>query len=787
MATRDIPRFGDLVRRHRTAAALSQEALAERAGVSARAISDLERGVHQAPHLETVRLLADALGLGEEDRAGLLAMARPEVDPPGATVPTLPAPLAVLPRPPTRLIGREAEMAALFDLLARDDVRLVTLTGPGGTGKTHLALAVAGEAMGRYPDGTGFVDLSPITDPDLAIPAIATEFGLREVSGTPLQETVIRHLRERRLLLVLDNCEQVLGAASDIAAQLAAGPHLTILATSREALHVRVERVFPVAPLPLPDPQPPADLAALAQEPTVALFVERAQAADPAFMLTEGNATAVAAICRRLDGLPLAIELAAVRVRLLPPESMLVRLEQSLPFLTGGARDAPERQRTLRNTIAWSHELLSLAEQALFRQLSVFVGGWTLEAADALAERNGEPDVLGGLSGLLDRHLIRRIESADDDARFAMFETIREFAAEQWTSGHDETVTRHRHAAYFVAFAEQAALVIQGPDQRRWRRRLESELPNLRETFAWLEQTDQDDQMLQLAGSLGDFWVHGGHLREGREWVERALARGGSASSRIAGLFAGAHGALIQADFSQAVAWAHEGLELVPESGDDRFEGRLLYILMTTAWMQGDVPLARLRAESAIARLRDLNDRTWLAWALSDMGTVMSVAGEPEQASRLSAEGLALHRELGNATGVAINLMDVGAIAHQAGDMAAAAKAYAESLAVWRDLGESWWSASALTGVADLASVLGRYEQAARLLGAAARLWEVSRGAAAPHGHVGGEVAAAAARSALGDAIFAREHATGWQMRTEEAIEEALHMTEAVIASQTDH
>jgi predicted ATPase/DNA-binding XRE family transcriptional regulator len=787
MATRGIPRFGDLVRRHRTAAALSQEALAERAGVSARAISDLERGVHQAPHLETVRLLADALGLGEEDRAGLLAVARPEVDPPGATVPNFPAPLAVLPRPPTRLIGREAEMAALFDLLARDDVRLVTLTGPGGTGKTHLALAVAGEAMGRYPDGTGFVDLSPITDPDLAIPAIATEFGLREVSGTPLQETVIRHLRERRLLLVLDNCEQVLGAASDIAAQLAAGPHLTILATSREALHVRVERVFPVAPLPLPDPQPPADLAALAQEPTVALFVERAQAADPAFMLTEGNATAVAAICRRLDGLPLAIELAAVRVRLLPPESMLVRLEQSLPFLTGGARDAPERQRTLRNTIAWSHELLSLAEQALFRQLSVFVGGWTLEAADALAERNGEPDVLGGLSGLLDRHLIGRIESADDDARFAMFETIREFAAEQLTSGHDETMTRHRHAAYFVAFAEQAALVIQGPDQRRWRRRLESELPNLRETFAWLEQTDQDDQMLQLVGSLGDFWVHGGHLREGREWVERALARGGSASSRIAGLFAGAHGALIQADFSQAVAWAHEGLELVPESGDDRFEGRLLYILMTAAWMQGDVPLARSRAESAIARLRDLNDRTWLAWALSDMGTVISVAGEPEQASRLSAEGLALHRELGNATGVAINLMDVGAIAHQAGDMAAAAKAYAESLAVWRDLGESWWSASALTGVADLASVLGRYEQAARLLGAAARLWEVSRGAAAPHGHVGGEVAAAAARSALGDAIFAREHATGWQMRTEEAIEEALHMTEAVIASQTDH
>jgi predicted ATPase/DNA-binding XRE family transcriptional regulator len=784
MATRAFPRFGDLVRRHRTAAALSQEALAEHAGVSARAISDLERGVHQAPHLETVRLLADALGLGEQDRAGLLAAARPEVDSLGATVPTLPSPLAVPPRPPTRLIGREAEMAALSDLLAQDDVRLVTLTGPGGTGKTHLALAVAAEAVRRYVEGVCFIDLSPITESDLVMPSIAAAFGLRATSDTSLQEAVIGYLRERRLLLVLDNCEQVLGAASNIATQLAAGPHLTILATSREALHVRAERVFPVPPLTLPDLQRPSDLGVLAQSPAVALFAERAQATDPAFMLTEGNATAVAAICRRLDGLPLAIELAAARVRLLPPEAMLVRLDRSLPFLTGGARDAPERQRTLRNTIAWSHQLLSPAEQELFRQLGVFVGGWTLEAAEAVARLSGALYVLEGLSSLLDRNLVRRIESADDDSRFAMLETIRDFAAEQLTMDHDETATRQRHAAYYVAFAEQAAPVLQGPDQRRWRRRLERELPNLRQTLAWLDQGDQDDQILQFVGSLGDFWVHGGHLREGREWVERALARGGSASSRIAGLFAGAHVALIQADFSQAVAWSHEGLELVRKSGDDRLEGRFLYILMTTAWMQGDVPLARLRAESAIARLRELDDRTWLAWALSDMGMVMSVAGEPERAAQLSMEGVALHMDLGNATGVAINLMDVGAIAHQAGDTATAADAYAESLAIWRDLGESWWSASPLTGVAGLACALGRHEQAARLLGAAARLWEVSGGAAAPHERVREEIAAAAARSALGDAVFASERASGSQMSTEGAIEEALHITEVVIARQ---
>ena len=678
-------------------------------------------------------------------------------------------------------------MAAVSDLLARDDVRLMTLTGPGGTGKTHLALAVAAEAMDRYPEGVCFVDLSPITDADLVMPAIAAAFGLRATSDTSLQETVIGRLRERRLLLVLDNCEQVLAVASTIAAQLAAGPHLTILATSREALHVRAERVFPVPPLPLPERERLSDLAALAQLPAIALFVERAQAADPAFVLTEGNATAVAAICRRLDGLPLAIELAAARVRFLPPEAMLVRLDRSLPFLTGGARDAPERQRTLRNTIAWSHEFLSPPEQVLFRRLGVFVGGWTLEAAEAVARLSGALDVLEGLSSLLDRNLVRRIESADDDARFAMLETIRDFAAEQLTTDHDETVTRHRHAAYFVAVAEQAAPAIQGPDQRRWRRRLERELPNFRKTLAWLDQGDQDDQMLQLVGALGDFWVHGGHLGEGREWVERALARGGSASSRTAGLFAGAHVALIQADFSQAVAWAHEGLELVRESGDDRLEGRFLYILMTTAWMQGDVALAQLRAESAIARLRELDDRTWLAWALSDMGMVMSVAGEPALAAQLSAEGVALHRDLGNATGVAINLMDVGAIAHLAGDTATAAQAYAESLAIWRDLGESWWSASPLTGVAGLACAFGRYEQAARLLGVAARLWEVSGGAAAPHERVREEIAAAAARSALGEAVFANERASGSQMSMERAIEEALHITESVVASQTGH
>src|SRR5215213_1331416 len=338
MVAHDLPGFGDLLRRHRTAAALSQEELAERAGVSARALSDLERGVHRAPRLETVRMLAEALGLGENERADLLAVARPEM-PPVVKMRTRPTVSATLPLSPTRLIGRESELASLSNLLTQEDVRLVTLTGPGGTGKTHLAQAVAAEVVGHYPDGVFFVDLSALTEPHLVMPTIAATLGVRETAGEPLREIVIRHLRERLLLLVLDNCEQVLEGASDIAALLAACPHLSILATSREPLHIRAEREIGVAPLPLPDPDRLPALADLALVPAVTLFVERAQAATANFSLTTDNAAAIAGICRRLDGLPLAIELAAARIKILPPAALLARLEQRLSLLTGGGRD----------------------------------------------------------------------------------------------------------------------------------------------------------------------------------------------------------------------------------------------------------------------------------------------------------------------------------------------------------------------------------------------------------------------------------------------------------------
>ncbi|MCD6032071.1 MAG: transcriptional regulator, family, partial [Thermomicrobiales bacterium] len=408
----DAPRFGDLLGQHRRAAGLTQEALAEQAGLSVRGISDLERGIRTHPQRETTRMLADALHLVGPEREALLASARRAPVSPSSRpafrslAPLSGSPAARLPVFPGSFVGRATEIAAIRSLLADGGPHLVTLTGPGGTGKTRLAVAIATALRDTFPDGVGFVDLAPLSDPTLVMPRIASSLGVREVAGEPLTETLARHLESRYLLLVLDNCEQVLGAAPEIGSLVAACPQLTLLATSREPLRLRAEQVFPVSPLALPE-APDMALAEQTAVPAIALFVERARASDPAFVLTPQNAAAVVAICRRLDGLPLAIELAAARIRVLPPHALLAQLDHSLPVLTGGARDLPERQRTLRDTIAWSYDLLGPEEQTLFQRLAVFTGGWTLAAAEAVTGCDGDLDVLTGIASLVDKSLVR--------------------------------------------------------------------------------------------------------------------------------------------------------------------------------------------------------------------------------------------------------------------------------------------------------------------------------------------------------------------------------------------
>src|SRR5215213_3665644 len=449
--------------------------------------------------------------------------------------------------PLTSLIGRDRDVATVTQLYQDAAARLVSLTGPGGTGKTRLALAIASELIDAFPDGVFFVDLATVRDPALVLPAIAAVLDLRETSPGTLRETLTTYLAPKRMLLVLDNCEQIITAAPDIAALLAACPRLAILATSRESLRIGAEREFPVLPLSIPLAIDALVLEELAEVPAVALFVSRATAVDPTFALTAENATVVAEICRRLEGLPLAIELAAARIRLLPPRAMLTRLEQRLPLLTGGARDLPARQQTMRNTIAWSYDLLDDAEQALFRQLAVFVGGFALEAAEWVAgsdeggrETSTPPprhpdtpppvlDTLDLLTSLVEQSLVVVEAHESAAARYGMLETIREYGLEQLAASGREAATRQRHASWCLALSNDAGPNVRGPDAAVWLEMLERDHANLRAGLAWLVERGDGLQLALLAGALWPFWKEHAHYGEGRRWLELALDLGRAA------------------------------------------------------------------------------------------------------------------------------------------------------------------------------------------------------------------------------------------------------------------
>ncbi|NTU86304.1 MAG: protein kinase, partial [Chloroflexales bacterium] len=480
-----------------------------------------------------------------------------------------------LPVQPTALIGREREGAALVTLLRRDDVRLVTLTGPGGAGKTRLALQAAADTLDDYADGTFFVGLAAISAPDLVATAIAQTLGLREDAGQSPVSALIDYLRPRQMLLLLDNFEQVIAAATLLPDLLALCPGLKILVTSRELLRLRGEHELSVPPLRAPARRRGAHgaepLEVLTQYEAVRLFIERAQVARPDFAVTSANAPAVAEICHRLDGLPLAIELAAARVRLLTPQALLARLGRPLKLLTDGARDLPARQRTLRGTIEWSYALLSPEEQALLARLSVFVGGWALEAAEAICGAEGGQDLLDSLASLDQKSLIRQ-EAERAEPRFAMLETIREYAMERLAERAERGPTLQRHAAYYRLIAEQALAELRGAGQIVWLDRLEQEHDNLRAALDWgLGAQAQDgwaggDEPLQhamgLSGALAHFWQLRGYLGEGRRWLEAALATADRAqappSPALVGVILGAAElALAQGD--QATARQHAG------------------------------------------------------------------------------------------------------------------------------------------------------------------------------------------------------------------------------------
>ncbi len=533
MAAQESSQFGRGLRRLRESAGLTQEGLAERAGLSVQAVAALESGRRQRPHTHTVKALADALGLSERKRAELEAVV-PGRETPADLAPSesTSIPTSVrLPLQPTGLIGRERDMVTLRPLL-RSGARIVTLTGPGGVGKTRLAVEVARDLSEGYPDGVAFVGLAPLSDAGLVIPTMAHALGLREVGGEVLHDTLRTYLREKQMLLVLDNFEQVLGAASDVAGLVISCPSLTVLVTSRAPLRVRGEREYAVGSLTLPElSRIPAPTDA-ARSDAVRLFVERARDVLPAFELTRANAAAVAAICRRLEGLPLALELAAARVRTLSPTELLARLDHSLPLLAGGARDMPERQRTMRGAIEWSYQLLEEPQRMLLNRLSAFRGGWELEAAEAVGAGEGIPEqeVLDLLTGLVEQSLVVVETREDGRTRYRLLVPVREYAEERLIQSGEAEETRRRHAEYFLALAEEAEAELAGPKQVNWLERLETENDNLRAVLGWtldgaadgsLEQTER---ALQMAGALWRFWEARGYLAEGHKWLESALA-----------------------------------------------------------------------------------------------------------------------------------------------------------------------------------------------------------------------------------------------------------------------
>jgi predicted ATPase/transcriptional regulator with XRE-family HTH domain len=717
--------FGEQLRRSRARAGLSQEVLAARTELTAWAIAALERGRRQRPYPDTVRRLADVLALSPEERDafGVAAWHRPTsaAEPP-ATQP--PGHLSHLPVPLTNLIGRDGELAGITALLA-GGTRLVTLTGPGGIGKTRLALAVADRLVNGFPDGVAFVDLAPLREPRLVPATMARAVQLSEAGGQSARELLLAHLRAKDLLLVLDNFEHLLAAAPLLVELLEGCPRLTLLVTSRAALRLRGERRFPVRPLSTPPTEHPS-VEEIAAASAVRLFVERAQAVDPDFTLSTDAAGAVAAICRRLDGLPLAIELAAARMGLLQPDALLRRLDQRLPLLTGGARDLPARQQTLRNTIAWSHELLSSDEQALLRRMGVFIGGCTLAAVEAVCG-DGEGSTVGiieRLGVLVEHSLVRRLDGGGGEPRFDMLETVHEYALEQCAANGEESPIRRAHAHYMLHFARVGSRALAGPKQTEALQRMELDYHNLRAALTWALNVGEGEVALQLCAALSRFWYIRGYYREGREWSARALAAAPQASpaTRAAVLEGAGSLADMQRDPVDARRQLDASVALWRTVGDGRRLAAALAMQAMLARHAGDTAAARAACEEALTIDTGATNRFGHRLALSVLGFIAEGEGDRAMARQLLEESLLVARANNSAMEIALQLNNLGIIAVRQGDNDEAAGLYREALQLGWNIAAHEIIAGSLEGLGAVTAARGRPWRAAELLGAAAAL-----------------------------------------------------------------
>jgi predicted ATPase/DNA-binding CsgD family transcriptional regulator/transcriptional regulator with XRE-family HTH domain len=799
----DEPRsFGELLRSHRVAAGLTQEELAARAELSVRGIADLERGNRRFPYLDTVQRLSRSLDLSPAQRNEFVAAGRRPVrtdvrpvsqdtskQSPSGNLPAtnLEVDLASsvgrandLPAARTSFVGRQQLLADLRKRLTPSDRngRLLTLTGPGGTGKTRLALEAVDAVRELYTAGACFVELAPITDPRLVASSIAQVLGVPDGGQLPALERLKRYLPDRQLLLVLDNFEQVLDAAPEIGELVDACTRLQVMVTSRAPLRLIAEQELAVPPLALPDAASNT-MVAVEQCESVRLFVERARAIKADFGLTDSNVSAVGEICRRLDGLPLAIELAAARTRLLDPRAMLVRLERRLPLLTTGARDAPPRQQTLRNAIGWSYDLLETKEQLVFRQLSAFVGGTSLDAACAvcapvLADEAGE--IIDLIDSLVAKNLLRTVAAYADEVRVDMFETIREFGLEQSAASGELEQARRRHAVYFLALAQQAEPGMAGPAARAWLDRLQTEHDNLRAALEWCLSgpTEGAEIALDLASVLWRFWWLEGHFGEGRRWLGRALAASPVASeARMRALHGAGWLAHFQRDSATARMLLEESLAIAEQRQDRWWQAWALHTLGRVAYFEYDAVAARQFGERSLAIAQQVGDPWLLAWPLHLLGLAAYIADDYPAAQDYYDRALAIRRELGHLDGIVILLHLKGAAAERSGDVRAALALYHEALGVACELNSTWAVSSVLAHFVSVAAGHAP-ERAARIAGAVTLMSESAHTVPIPITEVLFNQGVREARRRLGESAFTAAWARGRVMSLDAVVAEAL-------------
>lgn len=759
--SREQTTFGSLLRRYRTAAGFTQEALAARAQISARTIADLERCINRTPRHDTFELLMSALDLTAQQRALFLAMVRPEMT--ATAVGTLS--LSRFPFPPTPLIGREQEMTRALTQLRSDGVRLLTLTGPAGIGKTRLGLQIAREMGEHFADGVVFIPLATLGNAALLPSVIVHALGLRESLEGEISEQVTTFLQEKHVLQILDNFEQIIEAAPFVANLLSTCPHLSILVTSRVPLRLRAEQVIPLAPLPIED--------------AVALFQERALAIRPGGVYAPQE---VVAICERLDRLPLAIELAAIHVRTLSLPDLYARLTRRLAVLRDGPRDLPARQQTMEEAIAWSYDLLTETQQQCFRALGVFVGGWTLEAAEAVcrAEQEKAPEeIILTLAALVDASLVQVEMPVDGSARFGMFELMREFALQRLREKGEEEPCRRRHAVYYARLSESASSQV--PGQRAKEASLLQDVPNVRAAIQWAEEQQEVALGLQLARFSWGGWFSQGRINEAEGLLERVLAlswqsgkQGVPLGPRAVALYAFGQSLLRRGKTERAEAVAREAMELAQESRDHCGICSSLAILGQIAQRSGNLDKAAIflvesDEHAMLGGFPDLRGIT-----LRNLAELARMQGDLARATTLYEEALETARALGMTFGVALIMTMLGHLARQQQNYALAKARYREGLTLLRSFDSPTYTAWCLEGFAAALSAEEGYLQATRLCAAAVTLREHEQTPLPPAEREAFEQVVAVAKAALDAIAFEEEWTRGARLTNNQAIDYAL-------------